>query len=168
MDVLNRDLAKYNKELDKLYEAKLADDVSDREKDFYKRKEAVLLSNIEVLEKEIDKMGADKEAIISMNSDLVELLTELDDLYSVSNNFERAKIIKFLFDKPRLTVDNKLIPVYRQPFGILSKINSTLNDNNDSENKNSTGVKTGVVSYDFLLEKPVFALNRSHDFIEGG
>jgi len=168
MDILNRDLAKYNKELDKLYEAKLADDVSDREKDFYKRKEAVLLSNIEVLEKEIDKMGADKEAIISMNSDLVELLTELDDLYSVSNNFERAKIIKFLFDKPRLTVDNKLIPVYRQPFGILSKINSTLNDNNDSENKNSTGVKTGVVSYDFLLEKPVFALNRSHDFIEGG
>ncbi len=168
MDILNRDLANYNKELDKLYEAKLADDISDREKDFYKRKEAVILSNIETLEKEIEKMGADKESIVSMNNDLVELLTELDDLYSVSNNFEKAKIINFLFDNPRLTVDNKVIPNYRHPFGILSKINSTLNDDNDSGNKNNIGVKPDVVSYDFLLEKPVFALNRSHDFIEGG
>ena len=167
MDILNRDLANYNKALDKLYEAKLADDISDREKDFYKRKEAVILSNIETLEKEIEKMGADKESIVSMNSDLVELLTELDDLYSVSNNFEKAKIINFLFDNPRLTVDNKVIPNYRHPFGILSKINSTLNDDNDSGNKNNIGVKPDVVSYDFLLEKPVFALNRSHNFIEG-
>lgn len=82
-------------------------------------------------------------------------------------HFEKAKIIKFLFDNPRLTVDNKVIPTYRQPFGILSKINSTLNDNNDSGNKNNIGVKTDVISYDFLLEKPVFALNHSHDFIEG-
>ena len=113
-------------------------------------------------------MEADKEYIISMNSDLVQLLTELDDLYSISNNFEKAKIIKFLFDNPRLTVDNKIIPIYRHPFGILSKINLTLNDDdNDSGNKNNIGVKTDVISYDFLLEKPVFALNRSHNFIEG-
>ena len=64
--------------------------------------------------------------------------------------------------------DDKIIPIYRHPFGILSKINLTLNDDdNDSGNKNNIGVKTDVISYDFLLEKPVFALNRSHNFIEG-
>lgn len=84
------------------------------------------------------------------------------------NELKKTNIIELILNKSMMSKDNKIIPTYRQPFGILSKINSTLNDDNDSGNKNNIGVKPDVVSYDFLLEKPVFALNRSHDFIEGG
>lgn len=163
LDTLKKDLAKNNKDLERLYEAKLANDISDREKEFYKKKETILLSNIEQLEQEVSKIGATKEDVLYTSDNMVKLLTNLDKLYAISDNFEKAKIIKFILEISKLTLDNKIIPNYRKPFDIFSEINSTLNDNGnsgndnkESENKNDIGVKPDAVSYNFLLKNPFF------------
>ena len=122
-----------------------------------------MLSNIEQLEQEVSKIGATKEDVLYTSDNMVKLLTNLDKLYAISDNFEKAKIIKFILEISKLTLDNKIIPNYRKPFDIFSEINSTLNDNGnsgndnkESENKNDIGVKPDAVSYNFLLKNPFF------------
>jgi len=182
LSILNKDLSKSKTDLNKLYEQQFNDtNISDSKKQFYINKENELLSKISMLEEELTKIGNSKDIILDTNETLVDLLTNLNKLYEVSDNYEKAQIIKFILQMSKLTPNNEIIPTYRKPFDIFNEINSTLNDSSDdseieedsvattnSEQKNNIGVKADVILNNFYIDNSISFFYRSHSCIKGG
>ncbi len=169
--ILTNDLKKSEKDLTRLYESEYQDiDISEQKRQFYKQKEKILIANIKTLKQELEKIGVSKDIILDKNEDIIELLTNLNKLYEICDNYEKAKIIKFILELSKLSKDNEIIPTYRKPFDLFCKINSTINSNNNEllEQKNNIGVKTDVILDNFNTKgyMPIyFCSNRS---LKGG
>ena len=175
VSILKKDLIKSKTDLKKLYELEFNDsNITEAKKQFYKNKETELLSNITTSEEELNKIGNGKDVILDKNEEIIELLPNLNKLYEICNNHEKAKIIKFILKLSKLSKDNEIIPIYRQPFDLFSKINSTINsdpNNNNNElfgQKNNIGVKTDVISNYFIIDKSMSFFKSSNSCVKGG
>ena len=90
------------------------------------------------------------------------------------NENDLSTIFKFILKLSKLSKDNEIIPIYRQPFDLFSKINSTINsdpNNNNNElfgQKNNIGVKTDVISNYFIIDKSMSFFKSSNSCVKGG
>ncbi|MBR3628592.1 MAG: recombinase family protein [Elusimicrobia bacterium] len=174
VSVLKKNLIKSKIDLKKLYESEFNDlNITETKKQFYKDKENELLSNITASEEELNKIGNSKDVVLNKNEEIIELLTNLNKLYEICDNYEKAKIIKFILELSKLSKNNEIIPTYRKPFNYFCNINSAINNNsNDNNNKfvekrNDIGVKTDVVLNHFSIDNSMTFFKSSNICLTG-
>ena len=115
---IEADVKKAEQRLDNLYNMRIDGKIDD---DAYMRKETEFKNTIIECRHQLDNIKADNPNICEDACRTFELAKRLPSLYYKANYEEKAKILKFIASNYTLLA-GKLVPAYKKPFDILSKL----------------------------------------------